>query len=159
MSRHQYTNLIEKFCKLSWLQDVSAVMAGGPIDVGGIRFSLTYNEASNPDVLIIYCECGEPPLGQDNETYRLLLKKNLFFYQGRNGPVFAISPDTGKVVLVQYELLDSMTAEALSNKLILLSAKARSWREDLSQITKESPLAVGEPRTKASVPRLLLKKK
>lgn len=159
MSRQQYADLIEKLCKLSWLQDAAAIMAGGPIEVDGSRFSLIYNEISNPDALFIYCECGDPSLNLDLQTYRLLLKKNLFFYQDPNGPVFSISPDTDKIILVQRELLNSITAEVLSNKLILLSAQAKSWHDDLFQSEKEASPGTRKSNTRSSASSLSLKRK
>lgn len=159
MSKQKYINLIEKFCKLSWLHDAAAIMAGGPIEVDGNRFSLIYNETANLDALFIYCECGDPPLNLDIQTYRLLLKKNLFFYQDPNGPVFSISPDTDKIILVQHELLNSITAEVLSNKLILLSAQAKNWRDDLFQSEKEASPEEEKPNTRSSATSLSLKRK
>ena len=129
MNRHRYANLIEEFCKLSRLSDPATIMQGGPIEVNGIKFSMIYSEKINPDLMFIYCDFGDPPMGRDSDVYRVLLKQNLFFYKG-SGPVFAISPDTGRILLAQYERLDEMTSNALLHRLSQLSIQAQSWRKD-----------------------------
>ncbi len=129
MSKHRYVNLIGKFCELSQLSNPAAIMQGGPIEVNGIKFSLIYSEKTDPNLMFIYCDFGAPPLGRDSDVYRVLLKQNLFLYKG-NGPVFAISPDTERVLLAQYERMDEITPDALLHRLSQLSIQAQSWRED-----------------------------
>lgn len=129
MSRHRYVNLIEKFCKLSRLSNPAAIMQGGPIEVDGIKFSLIYSEKIDPDLMFIYCDFGDPPVGRASDVYRALLKQNLFLYKG-SGPVFAMAPDTGRVLLAKYERMDEITPDALLYRLSQLSTQAQSWRKD-----------------------------
>jgi hypothetical protein len=157
MSRERYRNLIENFCKLSWLHDAPTIMEGAPIEISGSKFSLIYEEKIDPEVFFIYCECGEPPLGRDIQAYQALLRKNLFFYRDRNGPVFAIQPDSNKIVLAQQEPLDIAAPETLSNKLVLLSAQAKSWRDDLFESRSASPTTTAS-RSRSSTLDLLSRK-
>lgn len=129
MSRHRYASLIENLCKLSRLSNPAAIMQGGTIEVNDIKFSLIYSEKIDPDLMFIYCDFGDPPPGRNSDVYRLLLKQNLFFYKG-SGPVFAIAPDTERVLLAQYERLDEITPDALLHRLNQLSIQAQSWRSD-----------------------------
>lgn len=141
MSRHRYLNLIEKFCELSQLGNPAAIMQGGPIEVNDIKFSLIHREKIDPDLMFIYCDFGAPPLGRDSDVYRVLLKQNLFFYKG-SGPVFAISPDTERVLLAQYEQLDEITPDGLLHRLSQLSIQAQLWRKDpftLEDVVHQTP--------------------
>lgn len=129
MTTHHFAALIEEFCKLTGFKDPLSIVHGAPIEVDGIVFSLTYSEKINPDLLFIYCDFGDPPAGRDSETYKAVLAKNLFLYTG-NGPVYTISPDTGRIVLAQHQRLDSITPGELAEKLTMLAAQSQAWRKD-----------------------------
>ncbi|MGZ5799833.1 MAG: CesT family type III secretion system chaperone [Burkholderiaceae bacterium] len=129
MSRHCYVNLIDEFCKLSGLGNSAQILQGGGIELDGVNFSVIYSEKINPDWMFIYCDFGDPPKGREIEAYQTLLKQNLFFYKDR-GPVFTISPDTGRILLAQAERPDETTPHALLYKLDVLSARAQSWRKN-----------------------------
>lgn len=156
MSRHRYVNLIEELCKVSRLSDPAAILQGGPIEVNNIKFSLIHSEKIDPDLMFIYCDFGDPPIGRDSDVYRALLKQNLFFYKG-SGPVFAISPDTGRVMLAQYERMDEITPDALLHRLSELSIQAQSWRKDPFILPEAAHQTT--PQNKPSTPPLSLHRK
>lgn len=130
MKQHLYVTLIEDFCRLTGLPSADSLLRGGTVETEGIRFSLTYLSRVDPDLLFIYCDFMTPPPGYELDGYRALLTKNLFLYT-RDAPVFALSPDTGHVVLAQYMVLDGLRATALADKLIQLAITVRELRKDL----------------------------
>ena len=130
MRQHLYAALIEDFCRLTGLQSAPDIIQGGTIETEGIRFSLVYLSRVDPDLLFVYCDFLNPPVESGIDGYRALLTKNLFLYS-RDGPVFALSPDTGRVVLVQYMKLDDLSAVALADKLILLASTVHALRKEM----------------------------
>ncbi|KRB66356.1 hypothetical protein ASE07_10810 [Noviherbaspirillum sp. Root189] len=125
-----YRYLIEDFCKLCGLENSGQIMRGGPVVVDGSMFSLIYSETVNPDIMFIYCDCGDVPLGRQADAYKALLEANLFLYTG-TGPSFTVSDETGRVLLVdQYPLRDKSAPEELRNVLSQLAALAKEWRTD-----------------------------
>ena len=141
MSQPLFVSLIEEFCKLSNLNNPSDIVHGSPIEVDGVTFSVVYSEKINIGLLFIYCDFGEPPAGRERDAYRAVLKKNLFLHSG-SGPVFTISPDTGRIVLAQHEQLTETTPGSLTERLIALSEEAKIWRKD--------PLHYGEAAHQAT---------
>ena len=130
MKQHLYTTLIEDFCRLTGLPSAPDIVRGGTVETEGIRFSLVYISRVDPDLLFIYCDFLNPPAESEIDGYRALLTKNLFLYS-RDGPVFALSPDTGRVVLAQHLPLDGLSATALADKLILLASTIHALRKEM----------------------------
>ncbi|RJG07546.1 molecular chaperone Tir [Noviherbaspirillum cavernae] len=154
MSKSSYSSLIEGFCKRSWLDDPASVMRGGPVEVNEVKFSLIYSEKINADMLFIYCDFGDPPVGRERDVYRALLKKNLFLYKG-DGPVFAISPDTGRIMLARHERLDALTPDILSSILTTLSSQANAWRKEPLSSEEEMRQTTPASRSASSTSALL----
>lgn len=130
MKKHLYVTLIEDFCRLTGLSSVEDIVRGGTIETDNIRFSLAYISQVDPDLLFIYCDFLNPPIEYEIDGYRALLTRNLFLYS-RDGPVFALSPDTGRVVLAQHMKLEELSAPALADKLISLASTVHELRKEL----------------------------
>jgi hypothetical protein len=122
--------LIEGFCKFCGLDNPGRILDGGSIVVNEVTFSLIYSENINPELLFIYCDFGDAPLGRQSDAYRALLEANLYLYSG-SGPAFSISRETGRVVFAdQYRLDNKSTPEELHAILVRLAEKAQAWRAD-----------------------------
>ncbi|MDB5765074.1 MAG: hypothetical protein JWQ21_4069 [Herminiimonas sp.] len=129
MTRKYFEKLIEEFCALGEVEGASGIVQGGPVAVNGVVFSLIYNEAVQKDVMFVYCDFGAAAIGREAEVYRALLETNLLLYPV-NGPMYTVSPETGRVVFVNRYWLEHLNPQGLGNILAHLSDKAKNWRED-----------------------------
>ncbi len=106
-------------------------MEGGAVVVNDVVFSLIHNDAIHPDMVFIYCDFGDVPIGREAEAYRALLEANLYLYTGI-GPAFTVSNETGRVLLAHHYFMhdgQNMPSE-LREVLVDLSTKALAWRAD-----------------------------
>jgi hypothetical protein len=133
LSKIKYFNLIDEFCLLPGLVQPRiqprSITDGGALYINDVAFSLLHNERIDEALLFIYADFGELPAGRELPASAALLEANLYLYNGAS-PVFAISAETGRVVMAQHCLLAMLDAQALSVLLLNLSAKARQWRSD-----------------------------
>lgn len=128
--QENFRHLIEGFCKFCGLDDPGRILDGGAIIVNDVTFSLIHSEKVNPDLVFLYCDFGDVPVGRQAEAYRMMLEANLFLYTG-NGPTFTISGESNRVIFVdQYRLGQNQTPEELHTRLVAMAAKAVAWRAD-----------------------------
>jgi hypothetical protein len=128
--QESFRHLIEGFCKFCGLDDPGRILDGGAITVNDVVFSLIHSEKVNPDLLFIYCDFGDVPVGRQAEAYRMLLEANLFLYTG-NGPTFTISGESKRVIFAdQYRLDQKSDPEELHSIMVAIAAKAVAWRVD-----------------------------
>ena len=74
-------------------------------------------------------EIAEKVDNAEAQAYRALLETNLLMYAG-NGPIYTLSPATGRVVFANRYRLGGMDAVMLRSILAHLAAKAMDWRKD-----------------------------
>ncbi len=129
MSRDRYIRLIEEFCALTKLDEPARIMQGGAVEFDDIPFSLLYSDKINPGALLVYCEFGALPPGQDSDALRVLLQKNLLLFDGGGAPAFAMS-GTGKILRAQRLMLADAKAQQLFDLLADIAEKAKQWRKD-----------------------------
>lgn len=128
MSNLQYTNLIEDFCADCGM-DPALLMHGDPIEIDGVNFSLVFSESVDPNLLFIYCVCGEIEAGKELEIYRGLLEANMHLYNGA-GPIYTLCPLTGRVILVGHCRLDQLGVEELKGILMTAITQAKAWQAE-----------------------------
>jgi hypothetical protein len=127
--QEKFRYLIEGFCKVCGLDNAGRILDGGSIIVNEVTFSLIYSENVNPELLFIYCDFGDPPVGREADAYRALLEANLYLYSG-TGPTFSISRETRRVLFADQLRLDKGTPEELHAILLRMADKAHAWRAD-----------------------------
>ncbi|MCA1325609.1 CesT family type III secretion system chaperone [Herbaspirillum sp. alder98] len=128
MSKQLYEAVIRELCALSGIKDAQSIVNGGPVAVSEVVFSLHPGTDANEGDLLVYCDFGEIFKGREAEVSRTLLEANLLMYAA-NGPMYAISPASGRVVSQQRYTLAGMQAEGLRDTLALLAATAKEWRK------------------------------
>lgn len=128
MNRDRFVRLIVDFCAHCGISDAMGIVRGGPVEVEGVNFSLTYFEGIDPRLLLIYCDIAAVPKGEEAQTYSLILSKN-FYLSAHGGPVFTLEPDSGRILMARAEDLEILTPPGLVQGLQKLSVVARSWRE------------------------------
>ncbi|ALU89651.1 hypothetical protein Hrubri_2466 [Herbaspirillum rubrisubalbicans M1] len=129
MSKQHYEQLIQQLCNLCQIKGAQGILEGGPVAVNDVVFSLAHHEQLSPDTLLVYCDFGAVEVGREAQAYRALLETNLLMYAG-NGPMYTLSPATGRIVFANRYRLSGMDAVTLRSILAHLAAKAMDWRKD-----------------------------
>lgn len=129
MSKQHYEELIHALCALCEVQGAQGILEGGPLALNDVVFSLAYNEKIDANALLVYCDFGAVEAGREAEAYRALLETNLLMYAA-NGPMYTLSPATGRVVFANHYPLAGMEPKMLRTILAHLAAKAMDWRKD-----------------------------
>lgn len=132
MSTTKYQQLLLEFCQLVRIDDASAVLESGSVEMNDIAFSLIHDteEERTASVLCVYCDFGEIPSAADHAlVMRRLLEVNLFLFVSPTACTFSINPETGHVLLCVSLDLHATDARMLAETLTLCTEEARRWRE------------------------------
>jgi hypothetical protein len=129
LDRNRFASLIVGYCKLCGIDSPMDIVHGAPVETDGVLFSLIHSDRVNPRMLLIFSDVGDPPQDGDADAYYAILSKN-FVFGARRGPVFAISPESGRLLLIQAEDLAELTPTLLADRLEELAKHARQWREN-----------------------------
>src|SRR5438552_16192064 len=113
MDRNRFANLIVGYCELCGVGSPMDIVHGTPVETDGVIFSLIHSERIDPRLLIILGDVGDPPQDGDTDAYYAILSQN-FVFGTRRGPVFSISPDSGRLLLIQTEDLVALTPSLLA---------------------------------------------
>jgi hypothetical protein len=122
-----FTELIRGFCNLHRLDDAGGVVAGKPIEIDGVSFSLLYDEQTQPGVLFIYTGYGSVTNELARDAYASLLEVNLFLHRVGGGTL-AIAPGRNEVVLAESFPLAGLSPELLGDLLKHGAQNALNWR-------------------------------
>jgi hypothetical protein len=145
MTFRRYQTFIESFCQEFGLPDSASILRGGFIDFGNALFSIRYYEDLNPEFLIVQGDFGAPNPHKSSEAYILMLQKNLQFGPP-DGPTFAITPDTGRVVLLQRMPLQDMTPHSFADRLAGLASRIQSCRQELKAAKRDRASKIRPPK-------------
>jgi len=133
LSKIKYFDLIDEFCLLPGMVQPRIqprnITDGGALYIDDVAFSLLHNEQIDETLLFIYADFGALPPGRELQAAIALLEANLYLYNGA-APVFAISAETGRVVMAQHGALAALDAQSLSELLLNIAQKATQWRKD-----------------------------
>jgi hypothetical protein len=126
MDRNHFVNLIVGYCEQVGIESPMDIVHGTPIQTDGVLFSLVYSERLDPSLILIVGDAGDAP--QSDDDHEALLLQN-FAFAMRGGPAFSMSPDSGRLLLIQSEDLAKLTPPLLAKRMEELAAHARQWRE------------------------------
>jgi hypothetical protein len=129
VDRSRFADLILGYCALCGIEGAMDIVHGAPVRVDDVLFSLIHSVSIDPSLLLIYGDVGTMPQDGDARAYRALLLRN-FALSARRGPVFSISPDSGRLVLAHADDLAGMTPIRLADRLEELAGHANQWREN-----------------------------
>lgn len=136
--KQKYETLIHAFCKLCGIEgEADSIINGGPLAVNDVALSLSHNAEISPHTVLVYCDFGEVEEGREAEAYRALLEANMVMYSA-NGPMYTVSPLTGRVVFANNYPLEALDARSLRNALARLASMAQAWTK--SQLLQNPPL-------------------
>ncbi|WP_034302077.1 CesT family type III secretion system chaperone [Herbaspirillum sp. RV1423] len=128
MSKQLYEKLIHDLCEISQNKNPKSIIDGGPVSVNDVVFSIHPGTEMNEGTLLVYCDFGEIFKGREAEVSRMLLEANLLMYAA-NGPMYAISPLSGRVIYQHRYAIDALTGKSLRDALVFVAAKAKEWRK------------------------------
>ncbi|MBN9473201.1 MAG: molecular chaperone Tir [Bordetella sp. SCN 67-23] len=136
--KQQHEALIRAFCALCGIEgEADNLLKGGPLAVNDVVFSISHNAEISPHAILIYCDFGTVEEGREAEAYRALLEANMVMYSA-NGPMYTVSPLTGRVVFANSYPLEALDARALRNVLARLAGMSKAWHQ--SQFLQNPPL-------------------
>lgn len=130
MSSIAYTQLIEHLCELAGVADVTRVVREGCLEIEDVLLSVFYFEADEGDRLLLYCDYGVLPHGNEETASERLLEVNMLLSAGVRPMGFALNPDNGNAVLAWRMALEGLTAADLLNRMNLCVRLAQQWRRD-----------------------------
>ena len=150
MSKIKYFELIDEFCLLCGMVQPrvqpGTISDGDAFYVNDVRFSLVHNDAIDATSLFAYADFGALPPGSELPAMKGLLEANLYLYGSSvTAPAFAISEETGHVVMAQQSKLAEMDGQSLSVLLVAMAAKGRQWREDYFLNPQTNPFQLAAP--------------
>lgn len=125
MSR-QFKQLVEELCALVGMRDPRHLMHGGPFQADGVIFTLARDWLAEDEVLLLQGDCGAPQQDQP-AVHAALLQCNYAGFQN-DGPLFAISPQSGGIVYLERMKVAATSASALAGTLAFVARHARYWR-------------------------------
>jgi hypothetical protein len=96
--------------------------------VDGVNFSLIQADAGDNEALTLLCDFGPLPLINRGRVLEKLLETNLGIF-GHDAPVFAMSPDFKRVLLMRRVLFIKMSALDVMNMMVRHAAHAMEWRK------------------------------
>lgn len=136
--KQKYDALIHAFCVLCGIEGTAeSIINGGPLAVNNVAFSISHNAEISPHAVLVYCDFGAVEEGREAEAYRALLEANMVMYSA-NGPMYTVSPLTGRVVFANNYPLEALDARSLRNALARLAAASQAWSK--SQFLQNPPL-------------------
>lgn len=150
MSKEKFDQLIRDFCAQVQIDDVASVIETGSVSVNDIAFSIFCSgdeEGEAADGVLVYCDFGPVPAGNETAVLRRLLEVNLFLTSAPLSCSFAINPESEHVILAFRSPIESTSVEALATSLQLCAAEAVSWREGYFLDGDPVPLAARPVRS------------
>jgi hypothetical protein len=119
------SQFVAEFCQLSGISESERVIAGTPVDIDDVRFTLAVSE-TDQQAIIVYAEFGEPPLERTAEVALRLMEHNYLSFE--KGASFTFSPFTATVVYIQRIALAEYSPADLVQHVGYLVEKAKEWR-------------------------------
>lgn len=146
MDKNRFASLIVGYCEHCGIKNPMDIVHGTPVEADGVLFSLVHGDPPDPSLLLIAGDAGDAPKPGDAAArlYALLLQNFVFAVGG--GPVFSISPDTGRLLLIRAEKIVELTPPLLAQRLEELAAHVRQWREPSFDAESEGASAPAIPR-------------
>lgn len=127
-TRTAFAELIKGYCNLHKLDDAGGIVAGKPIEIDGVSFSLLHDADTHAGTLFLYTGYGSVPEDTAGAAYASLLEVNLFLHRMGAGSTFAMAPGKNEVVLAEHFPLAGLSPELLDALLRDGARAALNWR-------------------------------
>lgn len=120
-------HLIRDFCALAGLADPEYVGRGAPLSVSGITCSIATSGYDEQHALVLYCDFGVVPAGNERAVYQELLAQTLTGAP-MGGVLYGFSAVTKSILCIQHLRASDVSAQRLIDILHHLADKAIEWR-------------------------------
>ena len=115
-------------------------IAGGQIDDGAAVFDIDgmtvgfVNDEISATVMVV-AEIGYPPPDANGKFGEIMLKSN-YLYNGSNGAVLCMNPETSAYALMQTWALDPLDVETFAKNVESFINNAEKWKDVLQGMRK-----------------------
>ena len=124
----EYRKLIEAFAATCGVESPDAKDGVAVFDIDGMTVGFVNDETSA--TIMVVAELGYPPPDANGRLGEVMLKSN-YLYNGSNGAVLCMNPETSAYALMQTWALDPLDVETFSKNVESFINNAEKWKDVL----------------------------
>ena len=124
----EYCELIDAFSAKFGVQGPDAKDGVAVFDIDGMTVGFVNDETSA--TVMVVAELGYPPPDANGKLGEIMLKSN-YLYNGSNGAVLCMNPETSAYALMQTYALDSLDVETFAMNVETFINNAEKWKDVL----------------------------
>ena len=124
----EYRKLIEAFAATCGVESPDAKDGVAVFDIDGMTVGFVNDETSA--TIMVVAELGYPPPDANGRLGEVMLKSN-YLYNGSNGAVLCMNPETSAYALMQTWALDPLDVETFAKNVESFINNAEKWKDVL----------------------------
>ena len=124
----EYRKLIEGFAATCGVESLDAKDGVAVFDIDGMTVGFVNDETSA--TIMVVAELGYPPPDANGRLGEVMLKSN-YLYNGSNGAVLCMNPETSAYALMQTWALDPLDVETFAKNVESFINNAEKWKDVL----------------------------
>ena len=124
----EYRELIDAFAAKCGLEGSDAKDGVAVFDIDGMTVGFVNDETSA--AVMVVAEIGYPPPDANGKFGEVMLKSN-YLYNGSNGAVLCMNPETSAYALMQTWALDPLDVETFAKNVESFINNAEKWKDVL----------------------------
>ena len=124
----EYRKLIEAFAATCGVESPDAKDGVAVFDIDGMAVGFVNDETSA--TIMVVAELGYPPPDANGKLGEVMLKSN-YLYNGSNGAVLCMNPETSAYALMQTWALDPLDVEPFAKNVESFINNAEKWKDVL----------------------------
>ena len=124
----EYRKLIEAFAATCGVESPDAKDGVAVFDIDGMTVGFVNDETSA--TIMVVAELGYPPPDANGKLGEIMLKSN-YLYNGSNGAVLCMNPETSAYALMQTWALDPLDVETFAKNVESFINNAEKWKDVL----------------------------
>lgn len=129
----EYRKLIEAFAATCGVESLDAKDGVAVFDIDGMTVGFVNDETSA--TIMVVAEIGYPPPDANGRLGEVMLKSN-YLYNGSNGAVLCMNPETSAYALMQTWALDPLDVETFAKNVESFINNAEKWKDVLQGMRK-----------------------
>ena len=129
----EYRELIDAFAAKCGLEGSDAKDGVAVFDIDGMTVGFVNDETSA--AVMVVAEIGYPPPDANGKFGEVMLKSN-YLYNGSNGAVLCMNPETSAYALMQTWALDPLDVETFAKNVESFINNAEKWKDVLQGMRK-----------------------
>lgn len=124
----EYRELIDAFAATCGVESPDAKDGVAVFDIDGMTVGFVNDETSA--TIMVVAELGYPPPDANGKLGEVMLKSN-YLYNGSNGAVLCMNPETSAYALMQTWALDPLDVETFAKNVESFINNAEKWKDVL----------------------------